>query len=76
MAQNLQAGIRFNTKAIDGYRWHCSKWGSEYTATPQKRCIDDNGKPYFVYCTPKARFDTPEDRDKFIAAFTAKGWAE
>lgn len=61
-------------KAKDGYRWTLSQWGDAFIATPQQRCTSDSGSVYYEFRQPQAEFNSRQDRQKFIANFTAKFW--
>ena len=64
------------TATVNGFRWEMLESTSGgFTAYPQKRCLLDNGKPYFRNCNPKARFDTWESMESFVANFPASEWA-
>ena len=68
------------TQAVNGYRWTTRKAAfdrPEVSCVLQAecRCVDDNGKPYYRYVGPTAEFATTEDRDAFVAGWTAEAWA-
>jgi hypothetical protein len=72
------------TKAIDGYRWLLSTQQPQigpyagltfHVAFAQQRCTTDTGRVYFRYVGMDAKFDTVEERARFLANYSAKAWA-
>lgn len=64
------------TATVNGYRWLvlAKTWGG-FSAYAQKRCMGDNGKPYFRYCTqPKAEFSSMAEALRFVTAFQSHEW--
>ena len=75
-----------HTRAIDGHRWELTQWVRSYEdltpvylAHAQVRCTRENKAgnevAYYRYVGPKAEFDTPEDRQRFLDKMPAKDWA-
>lgn len=71
------------TRQINGYRWELRQFATlglnencRIFAVPQKRFILDTGRVEYHSVGPKARFDSIEARDRFLASFTAHEWAQ